>query len=97
MQTQEKLIKSPFYQSDLDSNLATEVRHAAVRCLSCETNFGSSSGDENFSSENFIVFSDNHCHALSLTFRLKDSEARGLKRTFGLVVLSTGVTTGQLL
>ena len=96
-----------------DSGLATVVRHAAVRCLSCETNFGNAVTDDSAlrfataenatnvvegstSTENVILFSDNHCNGLSINFRLSDSEARGLKRTFGLVVLSTGFTFATL-
>ena len=86
-----------FRKFSSDVKVALEARHAAVRCLSCETSLvaaskdnGGLGSDEKLDAENLILFSDNHCNAASVAFRLKDSQARGLKRTFGLILLSDG-------
>lgn len=56
------------------------LKHAAIRSLSCEVSLRQEGG--------IIYFGDtNDAHILSLTFQLKDSKARGLKRWFSIIVL----------
>ncbi|KAG7295801.1 hypothetical protein JYU34_020856 [Plutella xylostella] len=55
------------------------LRQAAVRSITCEVSWSKEGG--------VVYFSDARGHVLSLTFQLKDTRARGLKRWFSIVVL----------
>ncbi|CAH0584481.1 unnamed protein product [Chrysodeixis includens] len=55
------------------------LRQAAIRSITCEVNWSKEGG--------VVYFNDTHGHVLSLTFQLKDTWARGLKRWFSIVVL----------
>ncbi|XP_030021717.1 folliculin isoform X2 [Manduca sexta] len=55
------------------------LRQAAVRSITCEVNWSKEGG--------VVYFSDTQGHVLSLTFQLRDTRARGLKRWFSIVVL----------
>ncbi|KAI8426032.1 hypothetical protein MSG28_005005 [Choristoneura fumiferana] len=55
------------------------LRQAAIRSITCEVNWSKEGG--------VVYFSDPRGHVLSLTFQIRDTRARGLKRWFSIMVL----------
>ncbi|KAJ0178128.1 hypothetical protein K1T71_005951 [Dendrolimus kikuchii] len=55
------------------------LRQAAIRSITCEVSWSKEGG--------VVYFSDTQGHVLSLTFQVRDTRARGLKRWFSIVVL----------
>nr|XP_021192704.2 folliculin [Helicoverpa armigera] len=62
-----------------NADVTSFLRQAAIRSITCEVNWKKEGG--------VVYFNDTHGHVLSLTFQLKDTWARGLKRWFSIVVL----------
>ncbi|CAH1638549.1 unnamed protein product [Spodoptera littoralis] len=62
-----------------NADVTSFLRQAAIRSITCEVNWNKEGG--------VVYFNDAHGHVLSLTFQLKDTWARGLKRWFSIVVL----------
>ncbi|XP_075978938.1 folliculin isoform X2 [Anticarsia gemmatalis] len=62
-----------------NADVTAFLRQAAIRSITCEVNWNKEGG--------VVYFSDTHGHVLSLTFQVKDTWARGLKRWFSIVVL----------
>ncbi|XP_041987571.1 folliculin [Aricia agestis] len=66
-------------QSLPNAEIATFLRQAALRCITCEVSWNKEGG--------VVYFSDTQGHVLSYTFQIKDTRARGLIRMFSIVVL----------
>ncbi|XP_063828328.1 folliculin [Ostrinia nubilalis] len=66
-------------ESVVNADVTTFLRQAAIRSITCEVSWSKEGG--------VVYFSDTQGHVLSLTFQLKDTRARGLKRWFSIVVL----------
>lgn len=62
-----------------NADVTAFLRQAAIRSITCEVNWSKEGG--------VVYFSDTYGHVLSLTFQVKDTWARGLKRWFSIVVL----------
>ncbi|KAL0871712.1 hypothetical protein ABMA27_004223 [Loxostege sticticalis] len=66
-------------ESVVNADVTAFLRQAAIRSITCEVSWSKEGG--------VVYFSDTQGHVLSLTFQLKDTRARGLKRWFSIVVL----------
>ncbi|XP_061714854.1 folliculin isoform X1 [Cydia pomonella] len=62
-----------------NADVTAFLRQAAIRSITCEVSWSKEGG--------VVYFSDTRGHVLSLTFQIRDTRARGLKRWFSIVVL----------
>lgn len=62
-----------------NADVTAFLRQAAIRSITCEVSWSKEGG--------IVYFNDTQGHVLSLTFQVRDTRARGLKRWFSIVVL----------